>query len=333
MSHSNSSLNCFASCMKKYELQYIKKLEPDKGPSPHLVFGTMAHEVLEKAGRLRDEARDGVLDMNEYSPIIPSEVLYPELKEYFGISNWSRYFNAVIKQVQKYEKELCDNYKSYEIKREIKLQITSDELNRYYAANIDQPLVGVIDLLILGGENNSEATIVDYKFSTGRKDQNDFDMNSQLFMYSLFVHHIYGVPLRNIKVAYIDIPKKEFEKPVLLSSGKLSRAKSQNCSAELYKKSVIAVHGDDPYYNCEPGGYYYDCYMELQNNKAAYLSEQYLDTDIMKNVIDDVFSAASFIDKMEKSKYPYLRKYDSYSCKGCEYLKQCKPWLGVDQWE
>ena len=336
MSHSNSSLNCFATCMKKYELQYVKKLEPDKGPSPHLVFGTMAHSVLEKAGLKRDEVKDGVVDVKEYDPIIPSELMFPELKEYFGITSWSRYFYAVIRQVTEYEKKLCDDYKYYEVKREVKLQMSPNELAYHYGIRVSQPLVGVVDLLILSkgrDETYDAATIIDYKFSTGRKDQNDFDMNSQLFLYAALVHNMYGVPLRNIVVGYIDIPKKEFEKPVLLSGGTLSRSKSQNCSAEMYKKSVIAIHGDDPYYNCEPGGYYYNCYMELQNNKAAYLSSQYLDTDIMKNVLDDVLTAAEFADIVQEKDYPYLRKYDSYSCKSCEYLKQCKPWLGVDQWD
>ena len=80
MTHSNSSLNCFANCMAKYEHNYILHTPPCKPLSPHLPFGTMAHEVLEKAGRLRDEAEDGVVDNDTYYNIIPSEVLYPELK-------------------------------------------------------------------------------------------------------------------------------------------------------------------------------------------------------------------------------------------------------------
>ena len=48
--------------MAKYEHNYILHTPPCKPLSPHLPFGTMAHEVLEKAGRLRDEAEDGVVD-------------------------------------------------------------------------------------------------------------------------------------------------------------------------------------------------------------------------------------------------------------------------------
>ena len=104
MSHSNSSLNCFANCMAKYEHNYILHTPPCKPLSPHLPFGTMAHEVLEKASRLRDEAEDGVVDKDAYYNIIPSEVLYPELTQYFGISSWEKYFTPIIKQIAKYEK-------------------------------------------------------------------------------------------------------------------------------------------------------------------------------------------------------------------------------------
>lgn len=74
--------------MAKYEHNYILHTPPCKPLSPHLPFGTMAHEVLEKAGRLRDETEDGVVSNDTYYNIIPSEVLYPELKQYFCISSW-----------------------------------------------------------------------------------------------------------------------------------------------------------------------------------------------------------------------------------------------------
>ena len=73
MSHSNSSLNCFANCMAKYNHSYILHTPPCKPVSPHLTFGVMAHDVLYKAGKLRDEYEDGVAE--GYHSIIPSEVL------------------------------------------------------------------------------------------------------------------------------------------------------------------------------------------------------------------------------------------------------------------
>lgn len=192
---------------------------------------------------------------------------------------------------------------------------------------INDSLVGVIDLLILGKDC---ATIIDYKFSTSRKSQDDFDLNSQLPLYAFFVHKKYGIPLRNIRIGYIDIPKKDVEKPALLKNGTLSRAKSQNVTQDMYKKCVEAVHGvDDPLYNCEPDGYYYETYCALALNKVAYLSVQYLDEDAYNGIIKDLFNAARMIDFMKQNNMPFLQKYDSYTCKNCEYLNSCKPWLNV----
>lgn len=335
MSHSNSSLNTFVNCMAKYEHNYIKHTPPCKPPSPHLTFGTMAHDVLYKAGILRDNVNDGVIsDMSEYCQIIPSEVLYHDLKQEFGIDNWSEYFTQVIKEIAKIEKSLINdcieehNSQNIRIEREVKLQMTPEQLFNIGVWAIEQPFVGIIDLLILG---DNCATIIDYKFSSSRKTQDDFDMNSQLPLYAFFVHYLYDIPLHNIKYGYIDIPKKSFGKPTLLSNGTLSRSKDQNVSQELYEKAVIAIHGeDDPKYNCKPGGHYYDVWCNMALNKPAYLSIQYLDIEVVDNVCQDLFDTARMIDRMKRENLPFLKKFDSYSCKGCEYLPECKKYLTVE---
>lgn len=329
MSHSNSSLNTFAHCMAKYEHCYVLHSPTCKPPSPYLAFGVMAHDVLYKAGKLRDEVNDGVVDFDKYYSIIPSEVLYADLKTEFGIDNWYQYFNSVIKQVAKYEQDLqeelidtdCGNLT---IEREVKLQLTVDMLEQLGMYGIKQPFVGIVDLLMYNG---AYAYILDYKFSSSRKTQDDFDMNSQLPLYAMMVHYLYDIPLHNIKYGYIDIPKMSFGKPTILSNGTLSRSKSQNVSQEMYEKSVIAIHGDDPKYNCEPGGYYYDAWCAMALNKAAYLSIQWLDEEVFVHVTDDLISTAKVIDKMSDFNIPYLKKYDAYSCKSCEYLEACKPYL------
>ena len=331
MSHSNSSLNSFASCMARYEHNYILHTPPCKPVSPHLTFGVMAHEVLEKAGRLRDDAEDGVVSVGEYQTVIPSELLYPELKQEFQIKSWEKYFTNVIRQVAKYEDELVSEIyeleEDVEILREVKLQITPEELRTMGYHGITQPLVGVIDLLI---KTEHYAFILDYKFSSNKKSQDDFDMNSQLPIYSYLIHINYGVPLRNIKYGYIDIPKQDFGEPTLLSNGTLSRSKSQNISQDLYEKAVIAIHGeDDPKYNCKPGGHYYDAWCEFALNKPAYLSIQWLDLQVVNGVIPDILNAAKMCDFMRNNDMPFLRKYDAYTCKSCEYVHACKPWTTV----
>ena len=327
MSHSNSSLNCFTNCMARYEHAYVLHTQKDKPDSPDLTFGAMAHEVLEKAGRLRDEVSDGVVNDAEYESIIPSELCYEDLKVHFGIKNWKRYFVPIINKVTEYEKsiinDLVENDDAVIVEREKKLQVTVEELTRL-GVKANQALVGVVDLLVVG---KTHAVIVDYKFSKNRKTQDDFDLNSQLPIYAFLVHINYDIPLHNIQYGYIDIPKHDFEAPIMLSNGKLSRAKDQNVLPEAYKKFVTAVHGDDPVYNCSPGGYYYDCYCNLALNQVAYLSIQYLDFSVYDNVVSDVFATMELLDYMKEHHLPFIKKYDSYSCKSCEYLKSCKRYL------
>lgn len=333
MGYSNSSLNCFASCMAKYEHNYILHTPPCRPQSPHLAFGTMAHECLHKAGTLRDNAEDGVILPGEYHSIIPSEVLYPELKQEFQIRSWLDYFLPVIKQTAKYEKELIQELRSncngceVSVERELKIQLTVDEVKDMLNVDLDQPLVGVIDLLLISAKS---AYIIDYKFSTNQKTQDNFDMDSQLPLYAMLVHLKYDIPLHEIKYGYIDIPKKAFDKPTILTNGTLSRAKEQNVSQDLYARAVEAIHGNDPKYNCKEGGYYYDAWCNMALNKPAYISMQWLDINVYQGIITDLLDAAVMIKRMKEFSMKFLKKYDSYSCKSCEFIDACKPWLTVE---
>ena len=311
--------------MAKYEHNYILHTPPCKPISPHLTFGTMAHQVLHDAGVLRDDVADGIEP--DYAATIPSELLYPELKQFFKIKSWEHYFVPIIKRCAYYEQLLCNEMDdSYRIEREVRLQLTVEQL-RELGWNVDNALVGIVDLLIT---NKTQAIIVDYKFSTKVKTQDDFDMNSQLQLYAFLVHTLYDIPLHNIIIAYMDIPKTEFAYPELLSNGKFSRSKSQNVSQENYWEAVRALHGDDPTYNCDPGGYYYETYMALANNKPVYLNKRYVDFEAYAGILQDLQNAAEMVDKMKREQMPFLKKYDSYSCGSCEYINSCKPWVTVE---
>lgn len=328
MAHSNSSISCFTNCMAKYEHSYILRTPVKRPPSPHLVFGSMAHEVLAKAGELRDAAEDGVVTKGEYFSIIPSEILHNDLKTEFAISSWEQYFTPVIQQTAAYEKEIVRAlalYGQVTIEREIKICFTVEQMAALGYKRLDQPFVGVIDLLIY---TPTFAVILDYKFSTNKKTQDDFDLDSQLPLYAMIINNLYNIPLRNIQYGYIDIPKVMYSKPTILTNGTLSRAKTQNCSQDMYKKAVIAIHGeDDETYNCNPGGHYYDAYNALAMNKAAYLSLQYLDMDVYKNVSAGMLETAWLIDYMKRQGLPFAKKYSAYDCKKCEYVNECYPWL------
>ena len=331
MSHSNSSINCYLDCQKKYDLCYNQKIRPKALDDTHLRFGSMGHKVLEEAGTLRDT--QSIVMPGEYTTIIPSEVQEPDLKEKFGIKSWQSYFTHVIRQCAEYEEQLIKllGNGEVEIHREVKLQMTPEELLARGVSS-QQPLVGVIDVLIINKTKNS-AVIADYKYSTNVKTQDDFENNSQLYMYAELVQHNYKIPLRDIIIAYIDIVKQDFTTPALLSNGTLSRDKSQNVSQEMYKRAVEAIHGaNDPKYNCEKGGWYYDIYCNLALKKIAYLNYQYIDMDTEIEVVEDMLCCVSEIEYKMITHMPFLRKQDAYSCARCEYKPYCKPWLTEVLW-
>lgn len=325
MSHSNTSLNCFTNCMKAYEHTYILKTPHDKPESPHLKLGVLGHKVLQDAGTVRDNMLD---DLDEAASVaIPSELLYQDLKEFFGITSWHEYFYEVLAETYLIEQQECKEFTSaYEIYREIRLTVPPDQLRLDGFRGIHNQVVGVIDLLILGKD---KATIIDYKFSTKPKGQDNFDMDSQLYLYAYLVHKNFNIPFKNIKIGYIDIGKKQFGEPKVLWNGRLSVDKSQFVLPSTYKKAVLAQHGNDPVYNCDPGGYYYECYMSLQDNKQAVPNIQQLDIAAMKGIVEDFMKAARLIDKMTEEHEPFLKKFDSYSCKNCDFLSHCKPWLNI----
>ena len=51
--------------------------------------------------------------------------------------------------------------------------------------------------------------------------------------------------------------------------------------------------------------------------------------EVYDGVLTDILNAAVMTDFMTDNKMPFLKKYDAYSCKGCDFVEACKPWLTV----
>ena len=308
MAHSQSSVMCYLGCQKQYELQYIDKCTPEERFMPHLEFGSMAHKVLEEAGKLRDNLEAGIPD---YDVCIPSELSYPMLKDYFNISSWSRFFIRVCKRVADYERALIENLNKktssgLEIFREKKFTIPS---------GYEQPHTGVIDLLLLSNDRQY-AIIIDYKFSSHVKTQEDFDHNVQLYLYAYFVNKEYGVPLKNIQIGYIDIIKQDSSEPIVLSSGKLSKNKSQNVLYDDYIDKIIELNLDVDEYK--------DFLNELKLRDVAYISLEPIDDNNYNILVKSYLEAVDDIECKKKDKKPFLRKIDAHSCADCRFKEYCR---------
>lgn len=308
MAHSQSSVMCYLECQKQYELQYIDRCTPEERFMPHLEFGSMAHKVLEEAGKLRDNLEAGIPD---YDVCIPSELSYPMLKDYFNISSWSRFFIRVCKRVADYERALIENLNKktssgLEIFREKKFTIPS---------GYEQPHTGVIDLLLLSNDRRY-AIIIDYKFSSKVKTQEDFDHNVQLYLYAYFVNKEYGVPLKNIQIGYIDIIKQGSSEPIVLSSGKLSKNKSQNVLYDDYIDKIIELNLDVDEYK--------DFLDELKLRDVAYISLEPIDENNYNTLVKSYLEAVDDIECRKKDKKPFLRKIDAHSCADCRFKEYCR---------
>ena len=309
MAHSQSSVGVYLSCQKRYELQYIKKCKAEERFMPHLEFGSMAHKVLEDAGNLRDSHDAGIPDYNQ---CIPSELMYPMLKDYFNIMSWQRYFIRVCKRVAEYERVLIQNISKKtnsgcEIFREKKFSLASGYTN---------PHTGIIDFLLISNDKQ-HAIICDYKFSSKVKTQDDFDYNAQLYVYAYAVNREFGVPLKNIQIGYIDIIKQDSSEPIVLKSGELSKSKSQNVLYEDYIDKIIELELDIDNYR--------DFLDELKLRDVAYISLQYIEADTYNIMIKSYMDAVDDIEnKRTNSNCKFLRKIDSYSCGDCMFKSDCR---------
>ena len=308
MAHSQSSIGTYLGCQKMYELQYLEKCKPEEKFMPHLEFGAMAHKVLEQAGHLRDSYEAGIPD---YEQCIPSELMYPLLKDYFNIMSWSRYFIRVCQRVAQYEKALIENLNKktnsgIEIFREKKCTVPS---------GYTEPNTGVIDLLLLSNDRKY-AIIIDYKFSSRVKTQEDFDYNVQLYLYAYFVNKEFGVPLKNIQIGYIDIIKQDSSEPVVLASGKLSKNKNQNVLYEDYIDKIIELDLDIDEYR--------DFLDELKLRDVAYISLEEIDENNYNVLVKSYLEAVDEIEYKKAQKKPFLRKVDSHSCSECRFKQYCR---------
>ena len=264
---SHSEISTYLDCQKKWELQYIKGLKID---NVHFQFGSMGHKVLETRN-------------------IPSEELYPELKERFEISSWKAYFTPIFE-------ELDDYFKDYEV------------LHREYKVETEE-IKGVIDV-VWRHKHTGRYLITDYKFSTSDKGQEDILLDEQMYIYAVSFAAKNDISLDNIDIGYINIPKTELNKPRLLKNGKLSKDKAQRTTHKMYMKAIIeyGLNVSD----------YEDILSELIERKLLSISISSINRDMLLRIMTNIDNT---IKDMEKG---YVLEKCSFLCKKCDYLQYCK---------
>jgi hypothetical protein len=264
---SHSEITTYLDCQKKWDLVYNKGLKID---NIHLRFGSMGHEVL--------ETRE-----------IPDEMLYPELKEEFGIQSWKNYFTTILNELDEY-------FKDYEV------------LHKEYRIENEQ-IKGVIDV-VWRHKTTGRILITDYKFSTKNKGLEDILLDEQMYLYAM----VYGVQnklsIDDIDIGYVNIPKCEMVKPRVLKNGTLSKDKAQNTTYNLYVESIneLGLNISD----------YEDILSELTNKTMINVAISQMNRDMMMRIAENVDNV---IKDMEKG---YVLEKCTFQCKYCDFLQYCK---------
>ena len=264
---SHSEITTYLDCQKKWDLIYNKGLTID---NVHLQFGSMGHKVL--------ETRE-----------IPDEMLYPELKEEFGIQSWKNYFTTIFNELDEY-------FKDYEV------------LHREYRVE-NKDIKGVIDV-VWRHKTTGRILITDYKFSTKNKGLEDILLDEQMYLYAMVYGTNNNLSIDDIDIGYINIPKCEMTKPRVLKNGTLSKDKAQNTTYDLYVESIneLGLNISD----------YEDILSELTNKTMINVAISQMNRDMMRRIAENVDHV---IRDMEKG---YVLEKCAFQCKYCDFLQYCK---------
>lgn len=264
---SHSEITTYLDCQKKWDLVYNKGLKID---NVHLRFGSIGHEVL--------ETRE-----------IPDEMLYPELKEEFGIQSWKNYFTTILNELDEY-------FKDYEV------------LHKEYRIENEQ-IKGVIDV-VWRHKTTGRILITDYKFSAKNKGLEDILLDEQMYLYALVYGMQNNLSIDDIDIGYVNIPKCEMVKPRVLKNGTLSKDKAQNTTYNLYVESIneLGLNISD----------YEDILSELTNKTMINVAISQMNRDMMLRIAQNVDNV---IKDMEKG---YVLEKCTFQCKYCDFLQYCK---------
>ena len=236
----------------------------------HLQFGSMGHEVLE-------------------TRIIPDEGLYPELKEAFGITSWDNYFTTIFD-------ELDETFKNYEV------------LHREYRVETED-IKGVIDV-VWRSKITGKILITDYKFSNKDKGQVDIWLDEQMYIYAAAYASLNNIPLEDIYIGYVNIPKAEMKKPRVLKNGSLSKDKAQNTTYALYMEAITenGLNAED----------YADILDEIKDKRLTTVATSNINLEMAQRIMQNIDNTIKDMDK------GYVLERCTFQCKYCDFLDYCK---------
>ena len=172
-----------------------------------------------------------------------------------------------------------------------------------------EDIKGVIDV-VLQHKETGKILIADYKFSNSEKGYEDILLDEQMVIYAVVYASKNNLSLSDIEVGYINITKKEPDKPRVLRNGTISKDRAQNTTYDLYVKTIheLNLNIDD----------YADILEEMKNKKMTSFCKSSINEEMAIRIMKNIDNT---IKDMEKG---YVLEKCTYMCKRCEYLEYCK---------
>ena len=294
---SNSRVNTFLDCYKKYELRYIRGIKT--GDTKHTWFGTKVHSFMEEyvdsGEMIKKREEDEVISSKER-----------EWLEELKISSLPDYYDFLQPEVDKLWNDNFDISKFEVIGTEVNLKSELFKMN------------GVIDL-ILYDKTTKTVHIYDYKTSSKDKTIETIETDGQLYKYALLVASNQEIlkpfEVDDVVVGYINLPKYLPIKPKVLKNGKLSVAKTQNTTRTLYMEAIDENKLDPPDY---------EEFIETLD-EAQHITMARMKVDVERaNKIADDHKAIYEILRWHYGEGLFPESHDSWKCSQCDYYKICK---------
>ncbi len=258
MKLSYSKTMCFKTCRKKFELSYIRNLEPIEAPLP-FTFGSAFHEALAEW----------------YGKGLPGdrfEGAYTAIKRIFednkpgkleDLPEWENQLNLTNRVFDRYRKQYKDdNFQFLEIEKEFNVPIRNPETDcksrNFEFKGFADGLVKINDVYWLMEHKTASQINNQYKAK--------LTIDNQSIAYIEALQRVYDIKIKGViyNVILKDVPNP----PKVLKSGKLSTAKNQKTTHELYLRA-IQERG-------EGSEDYTDILEELKRNRKEYFYREYI---------------------------------------------------------
>ena len=192
--YSFSQIWVYKQCPKKYQYQYVDKLEKEFKSSPDLILWTSVHAALERLYQqiniFKLPSKENVLD--KFHEIWDNEInkAWDEL-----LYKWDQTAEDYIRRWEHYLNDYYDKYHPFDW-----IKIIWTEVKMYFSLDLDNPekndFYGVIDRL---DKQWDTYVINDYKTNKNLPPEDKQDYREQLTLYALWVQQKYWKYLKNIK--------------------------------------------------------------------------------------------------------------------------------------